>query len=1021
MKRISIIILCLFSFIYGFSQITNAEYFIDTDPGIGAGMPLTVSGNTIDQNFNIPTTGLSSGIHKLYIRVRDAGGDWSVYDKNVFYINPNQNNSASITAAEYFIDTDPGIGSGTALTMTGNVIDQNYNIPTTGLSDGIHKLYVRVINADGTWSIYDKNVFYINPNNSNSATISKAEYFIDTDPGIGNGTDLAMTGTSIDQNYSIPTTGLSDGIHKLYVRAINTDGTWSIYDKNVFYINPNQTNTSAIAKAEYFIDTDLGIGNGTDLTMTGNVIDQNYSIPTTGLSNGIHKLYVRVINDDGTWSIYDKNVFYINPDHTNSALITEAEYFIDTDPGVGNGTTLNLSGNIVDELRDIPTTGLVEGTYKLFVRVKNAGNTWSLYNGQDFTIGPADADNDSILDVDDNCIDTANADQADTDSDTVGDVCDNCPDDANTDQADADADTVGDICDTCPGFDDTVDNDSDGFPEGCDCDDTNAGINDDATDIPDNNIDEDCDGADLKTWYQDFDSDGYGNPNMSQTTNTQPTGYVSDNTDCDDTEAAAYPGNTEICDGIDNDCDGQVDEGVLSTFYADTDSDGYGDANTSIQACSAPTGYVTDNTDCDDTESEAYPGNTEVCDGIDNDCDGQVDEGVLSTFYADADSDGYGNPNDSIQACSAPIGYVSDNTDCDDTQAAAYPGNIEICDGIDNNCDGQVDEGVLSTFYADTDGDGYGDVNVTTQACSAPTGYVSDNTDCDDTQAAAYPGNTEVCDGIDNNCDGQVDEGVLSTFYADTDGDSYGDVNVTTQACTAPDGYVADNTDCDDTEAASNPGNTEVCDGIDNDCDGEIDEGVLSTFYADSDGDGYGDINMTTQACSAPSGYVDDNSDCDDTSASVYPEAQEIPNDGIDQDCNGSDLVIPDTDSDGILDNVDNCIDTPNPDQKDSDNDGIGDACDVMGIVVPKGFSPNGDGTNDTWMIENITAYPRNNIKVFNRWGNKVYESNNYQNNWNGESKEGGSGKLPVGPYLYIIELNEPGFSPVQGWMYINY
>ncbi|WP_282135440.1 MopE-related protein [Seonamhaeicola maritimus] len=947
-----------------------------------------------------------------------------------------------IIEAEYFFDTDPGVGNtGNTLPVTqAGVIDETFAISTTGLTDGLHVLHIRAKDTNGNWSLYERQYFFVNANsqyqNPPEYDIVEAEYFFDIDPGVGNtGNTLPVTQAgAIDETFAISTTGLTDGLHVLHIRAKDTDGNWSLYERQYFFVNANSQYQNPteynIVEAEYFFDTDPGVGNtGNILPVTqAGAIDETFAISTTGLTEGLHVLHIRAKDANGTWSLYERKYFFVNANsqyqNPTEYDIVEAEYFFDTDPGVGNtGNTLSLTqGSSIDETLVIPIDiNMAEGDYVLHVRVKDENGTWSLYLVEEITVGALDTDNDGILDVDDNCVDTANTDQADTDSDTVGDVCDNCPDDANTDQADADADTVGDICDACPGFDDTVDNDSDGFPEGCDCDDTNAGINDDATDIPDNNIDEDCDGTDLKTWYQDADSDGYGNPNMSQTANSQPIGYVSDNTDCDDTESAAYPGNTEICDGIDNNCDGQIDEGVLSTFYADTDGDGYGNPNDSMQACSAPTGYVTDNTDCDDTQAAAYPGNTEICDGIDNDCDGQVDEGVLSTFYADADSDGYGNPNDSIQACSAPTGYVSDNTDCDDTQAAAYPGNTEICDGIDNNCDGQIDEGVLSTFYADTDGDGYGDVNVTTQACSAPTGYVSDNTDCDDTQAAAYPGNTEICDGIDNNCDGQVDEGVLSTFYADTDGDGYGDSSVTTQACTAPDGYVADNTDCDDTEAASNPGNAEVCDGIDNDCDGEIDEGVLSTFYADSDGDGYGDINMTTQACSAPSGYVDDSSDCDDTSASVYPGAQEIPNDGIDQDCNGSDLVIPDTDSDGILDNVDNCIDTPNPDQKDSDNDGIGDECDVMGIVVPKGFSPNGDGTNDTWMIENITAYPRNNIKVFNRWGNKVYESNNYQNNWNGESKEGGSGKLPVGPYLYIIELNEPGFSPVQGWMYINY
>ncbi|MFM2265179.1 MAG: hypothetical protein RLZ77_599, partial [Bacteroidota bacterium] len=304
------------------------------------------------------------------------------------------------------------------------------------------------------------------------------------------------------------------------------------------------------------------------------------------------------------------------------------------------------------------------------------------------------------------------------------------------------------------------------------------------------------------TYFADADGDGYGNAAVTQSDCTQPTGYVVDNTDCDDSNASIH---------------------TTYSFYADTDGDGYGAGSLvsvcAVDALTPPSGYSTNNTDCapsDATMHAFYP------------------------FYADADGDGYGAGNlvtvCAVDALTPPTGYSINNTDCAPTNPAIH---------------------ATYSFYTDADGDGYGAGSLVSacavDALTAPTGFSTNNSDCNDNNASMH---------------------TTYPFYADADGDGYGTGSLVTvcavDALTAPTGYTTDNTDCNDTNAAIY---------------------TSYSFYIDVDGDLYGTGNLVSvcavDADTPPSGYSTNNLDCNDAIFSINPGHVEVLYNGIDDNCNG--------------------------------------------------------------------------------------------------------------------------------------
>ena len=422
-------------------------------------------------------------------------------------------------------------------------------------------------------------------------------------------------------------------------------------------------------------------------------------------------------------------------------------------------------------------------------------------------------------------------------------------------------------------------------------------------------------------------------------------GYLSDE-DCDDYAPLIHPGANEICDGIDNNCDQIVDENVLEIFYEDADGDGFGNPEISVETCVAPEDFTPNGNDCNDDDAYAYPSAPELCDDIDNDCDEEIDEDLIEFWFEDADQDGFGNPEISIDSCMPVDGFVANDEDCDDEDETTYLDAEELCDEVDNDCDEEIDEGLLLLVYVDADLDGFGDDNSIIEVCELNVGHTFVGGDCDDIDSNVHPDATEYCDEIDNNCDGIEDESTAVdalTWYLDSDSDGFGNLNYPIQSCLQPFGYVADSTDCNDGSDLAHPNSDEVCDGIDNNCDGNTDESDsldAQTWYLDSDSDNFGDPNTAMLSCYQPSGYISNANDCDDGNGGVFPNAPEYC-DGIDNNCDGS------TDEDTSIDALTWYL--------DADVDGFGDiSVSDISCAQPSGYVSGSTDCNDGSAI----AYP---------------------------------------------------------------
>ena len=943
MKGIFILLGILFCINTVFSQnIIKAEYFVDADPGQGNGtvIPAFAPGETVNLSFAIPTIGMAGGFHFLNIRVADVNGVWSRSETRGFYLSATNSNTTNITAAEYFIDSDPGPGNAipAGIGGAGQIVQFVANIPLSIIS-GFHFLAIRVKDEEGKWSLFEQRGFYVIPTPVDAPPIVAAEYFYDVDPGAGNASALTINfpGDIISQTFLVPVpASLPLGDHLLAIRVKDQAGYWSFIAKDTITVNSNATIscpadtivTAAVGQCTAIVNgidpamlpagspytysltgATTGSGNGTASGMTFNTgvttvtytldnspatncsftVTVNSSITpsvsilasTTNICSGQQVTFTATPVNGGVtpsyqWKLNGNNIpGATGSTYQSSSLLNDDMISVVMTSSLGCANPVSVPSNNISITATpsvAPTvtigasaTTICSGTMVTFTATPadagaNPTYQWKL-NGNNVGTNSASYQNSSLQNGDKvKVVITSSALCASPSTAVSEEVTMTVNISAVSSVMIETATTV--ICagqsvtftatpnnaGNNPVFEWTLNGSTVG---------SNSSIYQTSTLENDDEVSvtmtpsQSCGSNTPVTSNTITMTVGAGvtpSVTMSYSASSYCTGsliifYASPLSGAGDSPSFQWKRN-----GLD------IPGATSSTYQSSSLANGdvIRVAMTSSLSCANPQTVLSHDSATMILSSVALTPMVTISSSA-----GTICEGETVTFTA-LPTNGGDVPGYQWKLNGINVGDNNEMYSCD----SLHDGDIVTvemftsvpCATTPSTTSEPVTVTVtqLSIYYADFDGDGYGNgASGVAEACVAPAGYVAGNGDCDDNNNAVHPGSAEVCgNGIDDDCDGQTDEACGSP-----DNDS--------------DGYTTVQGDCNDSNATIHPGATEICgNSIDDDCDGQVDEGCVNP---DNDGDGY----TTAQG------------DCNDNSAAIHPGAAEICSNSIDDDCDG--------------------------------------------------------------------------------------------------------------------------------------